>query len=407
MKKKIITLIIVVVTLSALVAGWFVYQTLTAPESVEPDEYSPTDTSPFFPSGGGNTTGTVGTSTSSGGTPFSPIQSTQRLRMVHIKPVVGATFVLSKTGSTTIRFMESETGHIFERNNETGEVLRLTNTTIPHIQNVVWGENASTTVLQYLQDNADTIETFIGTIEPEQEVSGVGSLVGSFLPNDISFVSISPDTQKVLYLLEESGNLNGYTYTFKDGSVRNIFTLPLTEVIPQWVTDTTILLTTRVAHGLPGYTYQIKTTGLGFSKLLGPVSGLTSLSDGLISYILYAREDVLFVHTLATGVSESFGLKTIPDKCVWSTKNTTTVYCAVPQTLLGNMFPENWYQGKLQTEDALWKLDVAEKTSEIIFNPETEGLSFDVDTLSIDPDETHLLIHDRNTSLEYLLRIEK
>jgi len=105
-------------------------------------------------------------------TPVNPQNQTSgselpRLRKISEKPIAGA--LAFKSGeSTLVRFVDKASGHIFEANVQDTNLQRLTNTTMPKIQEAVWaGENS--VVLRYLKEDEETIESVVLKLVPRNE----------------------------------------------------------------------------------------------------------------------------------------------------------------------------------------------------------------------------------------------
>jgi len=84
-------------------------------------------------------------------------QKLPALRKISQSPVAGATVFL-QGDETIVRFVDRATGHIFETNAKTPGIQRISNTTIPQIQEAFWvGRN--NVILRYLKEDGETIET--------------------------------------------------------------------------------------------------------------------------------------------------------------------------------------------------------------------------------------------------------
>ena len=61
--------------------------------------------------------------------------------------------------------------------------------------------------MRYLNDDGKTIETFIGSLPKEilgQDTMTDNEIKGSFLPENITNINISPDTSRLFYLFNSS-----------------------------------------------------------------------------------------------------------------------------------------------------------------------------------------------------------
>ncbi|MFA6095793.1 MAG: hypothetical protein WC767_03045, partial [Candidatus Paceibacterota bacterium] len=109
--------------------------------------------------------------------------------------------------------------------------------------------------------------------------------------------------------------------------------------------------------------------------------------DSITSAIYSVPEDALSL----------LSLNTLSDKCVWSKKFKTTVYCAVPQSIPRGTYPDDWYRGTVSFSDNLWKIDAASMETDLILNPSFEGGGdMDMTRLDIDGNDEHLIFLDKN-----------
>ncbi len=156
----------------------------------------PSDDANSFPSegtdtgSGGNTrpgtSGTGGTQVFPGGTTGETsgvgVVSTN-VKKLWDKPVVGATFYGSIKGETlTARFLEQETGHIYDHNIVSGQSRRVSGVTIPKIKNLVWGNEGQSIVFQYV-DKDGIVKNYAGRVGIATTTEG--GLTGSFIPGEI------------------------------------------------------------------------------------------------------------------------------------------------------------------------------------------------------------------------------
>ena len=98
------------------------------------------------------------------------------------------------------------------------------------------------------------------------------------------------------------------------------------------------------------------------------------------------------IQDLKKGTSAPVGISTLADKCTWSTKEKSVVYCAVPQSIPAGLYPDDWYKGKVSFNDGLWRIDTATGATDSVMTPELEaGVSMDIVNLSFDQAENALV----------------
>ena len=134
--------------------------------------------------------------------------------------------------------------------------------------------------------------------------------------------------------------------------------------------------------------------------MLGPINGLTSLASPNGKLILYGDDGLsLFVYHLDTKTSDSLGLRTLPEKCVWGAAS-DFVYCAVPVGAGGGGYPDQWYQGETSFRDQIWKINMVNGTTTIIIDlaAEINGGVIDGTKLALDEKENYLFFLTKKNS---------
>lgn len=312
---------------------------------------------PQSPSGG-----SLGTPQATTTRPAGPVP---RLRKISDKPVAGGTIFGS--GTSTIRYVERETGNVYETRTDTLTLVRLSHTTIPGTESVLWASKAEL-ILRSLDDTG-TIENFhttISTSTPDQ------SLTGIFMPN-FNRAVIDP-TGKTLISVTEGANGSTVTSSRPDGSgARTIFNSPLRSLVPL-ATPTEALVATAPAAGVPGFLFRI--SGGTLSTILGNIVGLMALPSPSGRYIAYSSgaHNTLTLAMLdtKTGTSYVAPLGTIVSKCVWISEAPPTLVCGVPATLPTGDYPTDWLLGAVSLTDDVWLINPVESTVTRLVRPEDE-----------------------------------
>ena len=99
--------------------------------------------------------------------------------------------------------------------------------------------------------------------------------------------------------------------------------------------------------------------------------------------------------TLATNANIALPFNTLPEKCVWSSKIPTLLYCAVPAEIPRESYPDAWYQGTVLFADDLWSYDsITGSTSHILESADYNYL-FDMIKLSLDSREEYFLFMNK------------
>jgi len=306
---------------------------------------------------------------------FSP---TARLRLISEEPVSGATTLLIETigqPEEIVRYNERETAHVFDVELTDLEKERISNTTIPHIYESLWTSDGSRVMLRYLNDNNQTITTYSAGLVEEEERTGEQTpyrLEGNFLQNDIVDLVVSPDTSEIFWITKTLQESQGVVSNPDGTNSRVLFVSPFTEWLPEWHATNTLTLTTKASGHVSGFSYAVPRSTGELNRVIGEVTGLTTLTSPSGQYVLYSEGDTrsLSTHLLntETGDSSELSISTLPEKCVWESDD--ALYCGVPTTLTAHVYPDAWYQGKVLFNDTLYFINPETGRANFLYSPE-------------------------------------
>lgn len=408
MKRKtaLITTISILLLLGVGLFSFYFFYFVPTQEGREPGISGITQ---FFPFGNSNTPSNVGDNTNSEGNtdtngdnivtePIIPA-----LRKIFDGETAGATIwtteetlgtstVISKTN---IRYMERATGHISDTTTDSLVTTKVSNTTVPKVYQAWFTPTGTRVVGQYLNTN-EGIVTFHGKVNGTQ----ITPLTNTFLPNDISATAISSVLNSVFYITDKSTGARG-TVLSTDKKSTSVFASPYREWIAQWPSRNTIALTTKPSASAAGHLYFLNPSTGAQRKVLGDIAGLTTLTNPTAEYVLYSVSTptgiTLRVYNVTTGAHTNLGITTFPEKCVWSERYPTEVYCSVPESYPSAQYPDHWYQGVVSFDDtAIWMLDVKRDTafSFTTFAEKTEE-KIDAHNLILSPDQGYLIFTNK------------
>lgn len=401
MPKKIFILILILALISIAFGLWFLLmgKNQKTPTNQTGDEN-------LFPFGQGagttpiNPLITDNSTTSSIDSNYIP-----QLRKISETPVAGGVVFTNKLG-TIIRYVERATGHIFETYSDSLEVKRISNTTIPKIEEALWSNQGSSVLLRYLRDDNQTIRTFYARIStttvPDQAIEGI------FLPDNITKLNVF-------------GDRAFYTSKTENGSTGIIANLDGTKKIAlinssfgswnhTWTQPGSVLLFPSPSALAIGFIYTLNTTSGEYIKVSQGAPGLSGLSNKDGSLVLMSGKKASGVGTailkIKTGETINLSLQTMTDKCVWSVIDAVILYCAVPQALPAGNYPDMWYQGKVTTNDSVWKINTETGDTEEILSPQFEALEeMDITNLSLDQQENVLLFINKKDLMLWAYRL--
>ena len=331
-------------------------------------------------------------------------------RRVSDKPTAGGVAFVNENDEQKIHYVERGTGHIYEANTSTYGTARITNTTIPRVVEVDWSVDGQNVVYRYLNtsDNS-TIESFSSSIE-KQEDQTLGRLNGVFLTRNIIDIDTSPTDNEIVFVERVNSGANIAISNTNGTGKRVLHNTPLRELLITWFAPNSALFTTKASGLTDGYSYIVDTRTKSIEKLLGEVKGLVMNPNSEGNYFIYSQGGrnslSLFVRDEVEGRRLSIPLNTVAEKCVWSKKITSVVYCAVPTELPPGMYPDDWYKGRISFQDELWRIDSKEETVRLVFSPQRAGeRPVDAIDLFLSEDEQYLFFKDKKMSHIWGLRL--
>jgi hypothetical protein len=291
-------------------------------------------------------------------------------------------------GKPSVRFVERSTGNIFETAMEDMRQDRLSNAVVPGIAEAFFANSGKSLVYRYIKDGSDSITTFIRIVpnpnnSKQVVVSGEtqpNPVDGSFLPENILNVFVSPDSKNMFYLTKTGDFSNhvafGNVLNFQKNTSARVFQSPFTEWLPVAFDGKTAVLQTKASQTVPGFVYSMNTSTGELKKILGDINGLTTLPSPDLQKILYSESTrggiTLHLYDRRERKTLDISLQTLPEKCTWTIDN-TAIYCAAPDYLPSAEYPDAWYQGSVSFGDAMWKIDAKTGNMSAVFLPSAFG----------------------------------
>ena len=141
--------------------------------------------------------------------------------------------------SPALRYVNKATGNIYQTFADKIDERKFSSTTIPKVYEALFGNKGESVIMRYLKTDPrqgeagnQTIETFVGTLPKEYlgaDSIGTSEITGSFLPENISDISVSPDALKIFYLFDIGDSVVGVTFTLQTNTKVQVFDSPFTE----------------------------------------------------------------------------------------------------------------------------------------------------------------------------------
>lgn len=298
----------------------------------------------------------------------------------------------------SIKYVERINGHIHQKNLKDNTDIKTSNSTIPTIYEALFDSTTKTVIYRYLSSN-QSIMSFLATM---------GAKSGEFLPNNISEITLSPDKTKIFYLTDNSNGVSGTIKSLNENRTTNIFNSSFTEWLPQWVSNDKIFLTTKPSYVASGNLYSLDTNNKKLTKILGGINGLTTLSSPDGSIVLYSsyssRGPLLGLFDINKNTNKSLNIYGLTDKCFWSNDN-INIYCAIPNSITGDQYPDYWYQGLVSFDDYFVKINTLTGEKVTLANSIDEK-SIDGINLFLDKSESILFFTNKKNYTLWGLSLE-
>ena len=308
--------------------------------------------------------------------------------------------ITTQTRATTtyLFFVEKATGNIYKKDFSTGRIIRVTNTTIPAVQDATFLKNGSVVVIQTYNKDTNKIEVFIADVpQTESENSPLSLGNPTLLQDNISSFVRSFDGSSLYYLVPNQKGSTLYRYT-KEKSSSFIESYPLKEVTLS-VTNKDVYLASKPSTFVPGYIFRAQPFvafyggKTGFSLNPAPTSPISIVSmwsnTGLFSY----------VHSLIDGKDYVLKDTFLAEKCSWNIVSTFAFCAGDSNPFIGEEgLPDVWYKGDISFTDKLYSV----KNSGGVFNSDD---LLDMSTEAKEPID--LIKPDFDDSIRYFSFINK
>lgn len=266
-------------------------------------------------------------------------------------------------------FVDRETGNIYSLD-EQNNIKRQSFTTIPLI-----GE-------AYLASSGSIINIILRQIKNISVVNQTGQLkMGTNTePGELTYrewkvspssLAISPNGQKIGYLVDDLGQGILYISDWTFQKPKKVWSSVLSSWNIAWPNNNLISITTRPSYNYSGVNYLLDLQTGKTKKTLSNINGLTVSVSPSGERIIYSKSLLssvsLYSYDVKTGESRLLDFNTLPDKCTWF--DSDVIYCAVPKAIPAGNYPDDWYQGKVSFTDNIWRINLKQKTSNVINQP--------------------------------------
>ena len=413
MKRKTAIIITILTAFLAMVglAAWYFF---LSPQTIKNDQGGISKIiSTFFPIGEQTTNNQQPTTTeaekNNGEENLNENQPAPVIRKITSSAVAGFTIIEDKKDSSSVRYMESETGNVYNAPLAIISNTRLTNTTIPKVREAVFLPNGEQIIARYLDDDEITIKSFSGKINLPKTGTGStteGELRGDFLRDDIVNI-VATEENKIFYTIVESNAISGILANTDGSKPTKVFSSIILEWLPQWIGKNSLYVNTKASSKSPGYIFKINTSNGDQTKVIGKVFGLTSNFDPKNTEFVYNDSSLkLYSYKLKTEKVSELPLKTLAEKCAWETTSDTIIYCGIPDKTEPAEYPDDWYKGIISFKDDLWKMNLTTGEITLITQfSQTTGGDIDIINPKISKDGNYFVFTNKNDLSLWSVRV--
>jgi len=285
--------------------------------------------------------------------------------------------------TSSIRFVDRATGHVFEYSRDSGETTRIEQTTIPQVYEALFVQGGEGVIRRFIDENNTIITTYTNLAPSENENA---SLI--YLPDNLRSVAVSPDGAYLAGVRSTQEGSEVITLRVDGGEKEQWFTSTLRGLNIQWVAKT-LVVTQAPSAKVHGSVITISLPHKTVTTHIRQRPGLeTRMSpDGnLLLFSVVDDKDLpaLSLYDMREGIERPLYVRGIASKCTWSV-DSTRFWCALPDKVAPGDFPDAYYQGAIHTSDALWEMDIDSGIfSEVVRFSSFSNIPLDVQHLTTD-----------------------
>ena len=340
-----------------------------------------------------------------------------------------------KTGTdnkTILQFVDSETGYIYEKDlwDPQSQPVQVTEKSYPNTVRAYFMNDKDggkgRVFIQYSEGN--TIKTVSATV-PDYHGSTANLLNIANLPDNTTFITLSPDSKKLAYIITKNKTTNGFADTYTDWYYidtlndtygKRVYSSELSYWKLALQNNGNIYAYTTDTYYEINNLYKLnQTSSLGtLSQIYGNHNGMNFSINGeslLVSIItgtgLKTYKSNFTGEPFTDYDLTSLNFNTLINKCTQNNTDGNLIICSVPKEIKNNYeygLPDAWYQGMTTWDDNLYTVNGDYPYGQLLFDIHADseyGDIIDGKNLTINDQKTHLAFINKNDGSLWTLNI--
>ncbi|MBI3573946.1 hypothetical protein HY090_02760 [Candidatus Kaiserbacteria bacterium] len=358
--------------------------------------------SALFPFGNNNTVA-PGTASGSETPPLTTATegAVPLLRQVSPAPVAGAWFAggPASTSPSSIRYMERESGHIYETPVDSLTQTRISNTTIPAVEEL-YALSDSNVLVRSLDENG-AVQNFSGVVNAQASAQSFNTLPLRH------FDRVAVGSENILTVTAANGGARVELSKADGTKLQTLFASPISSWVPLMGGTRTFLETAPTAAG-QGYLYELKNGSL--QKIAGGIFGFVASVSPSGRYVAYSGNTpngfAFSVLDTKDGTTFDSPVHAFAPTCAWIPNKEPMLFCAVPQTPAPVAYPDDWLLGGASFSDDAWIISPAKNTAYFIGSLSNDTGTVDAERVSISGDGSYGLFMNKKDLSLWSLKID-
>ena len=301
----------------------------------------------------------------------------------------------------TIKYYLEKSGLVMSSAFDGSNLKSLSTNELPGLSEIIWSP-----------DRKKVIGIF-SSITPKKYFYDFQTEKSVLLNESIKSIAWAPSSEKIVYHYETSdGQYDNISTANPDGSAwRAIFQTRLTDLVVKWPAADKIYIFNKPSGLSKGSLFAIDPILGNFSKILSDLYGLSPKWSPDGQKMIYQTTDQngknlkLYIAQADGSQQKEMPIKTLVEKCVWSSDN-ETLFCAVPQQLSEHaVWPDDYSLARVSVSDDFFIINTGSLQKTKIAGSDTSQ-SFDTQNLILSPSGDYLFFVNRKNDLIYNIKLE-